>query len=224
VRRVDRGQGRVEQERQPDEVRGVVGTDRAVGRDPVVRLEPAAGLEDVPGEVLEQVEHPHRLLGRRERGGQPEGHLEPVPAALAAGALLVVVERRIAVSAEVQVGRAPVPALVGADPVEGVRPAEHVLDDRAPVPRLLVAVQLAEAGVDRVPSWRGIVAAAVAALILGEHCLPLPRHRVRSPSPNSKPGRRARPGFLLRATGPATCPPRYARCVPRQPSHPLVPT
>src|SRR5262249_8729941 len=55
VRRVNGGERRVQQERQPDEIGRVVGPDRPVGRYPVVLLEPTAGLEDIAGEVVEQV-------------------------------------------------------------------------------------------------------------------------------------------------------------------------
>ena len=152
VWRVDGSQRWVQQERQPDKVGRVVGPDGTVGRNPVVLLEPPAGLEDVPGKVVEQVEHPIRLFGGRQQGGQPERHLEPESAALPADALLVVVERRVPVRAEVQVGDAAVPALIGADAVERVRATEHVLDDAAPVSRLLLPVYLTEPGVDGIPS------------------------------------------------------------------------
>jgi hypothetical protein len=55
-----------------------------------------------------------------------------------------------------QVWRAAVTAIVGADAVERVWAAQHILDDAPPVQRLLFPVHFAEASVDGAPAGRGV--------------------------------------------------------------------
>ena len=57
-------------------------------------------------------------------------------------------------------------ALVGADAVERVRPAQSVTDERSPMSRLLIAVNLPEPGIDGIPAGRGVIPPAIELFVL----------------------------------------------------------
>ena len=166
--RIDRFECWVVEKGEANNIRFAAAANGAVGRDPVVLFKPSAARKDVPSEILQHIAHPDWLLSRRQLARQPKGHLKPEAAMLLADGFLIVIERRIAKSYEMEMAYPAVGTLICADPINRVGAAEHMLDDGSPMLWFLSAVNLVQARSDRVPSRRRGVLMAVLTFVFGE--------------------------------------------------------
>ena len=125
----------------------VIGGDGAIEVHVMARAKNVAGLKDVTGQVLHEMQRPLRRLGFHGSAFEPKSELDAPAAGFLVGEFLFVkLAHAVADVMPVREAGADFVQIDG-DPIEGVGAAHGETLDGSPVPGLLSGIKLAQAAV-----------------------------------------------------------------------------